>query len=43
MNFIPLILLLALNLPTKLKLGQLKTEKIDLRKALAEVLLVSFR
>ena len=43
MNFILLILLLAMNFPTKLKLGQLKTDKIYLRKALVKVLLVSFR
>ena len=43
MNFILLILLLALNFPTKLKPVQLKTDKIYLRKALVKVLLVSFR
>ena len=43
MNFILLILLLALNFPTKLKPGQPKTDKMYLRKALVKVLLVSFR
>ena len=37
MDFILLFLLLALNFPTTLKLGHLKSDKVDLIKALVEV------